>query len=68
MLDTHVHICIYSYDDMLLCWKWEPSERPTFLELKSHYESIIEAKQEGSYLDFNTIFQDSTTTEGERKV
>lgn len=40
------------YEMMCKCWEMEPSGRPTFAELRSHFEGLIDGQHASDYVDF----------------
>ena len=37
---------------MCKCWKMEPCDRPTFAELRSHFEGVLDGQHASYYVDF----------------
>lgn len=37
---------------MCKCWNTEPCDRPTFSELRSHFEGAVEGQHASYYVDF----------------
>ena len=41
---------------MYKCWEMSPSERPTFAELRSMFEGLLQGQHATEYVDFTTPF------------
>lgn len=44
---------MYSYDMMCKCWEKLPTDRPTFAELRSHFEELLEGQHASDYVNFS---------------
>lgn len=42
---------IFSYDVMIQCWQTAPSDRPTFAQLRSRLEKLMECSEQRLYLE-----------------
>ena len=50
----HTHFAYFDrYEMMCKCWKISPSERPTFAELRSHFEGLLEGQHASEYIAFS---------------
>ena len=45
---------VYRHEMMCKCWEMEPSGRPTFTELRSYFEGVLEGQHASDYVDFTT--------------
>ena len=40
------------YAVMCRCWEMMPTDRPTFAEMRSHFEGLLEGQHASDYVDF----------------
>ena len=45
-------LTVCRYATMCKCWQMMPADRPTFTELRSHFEGLLEGQHASNYIDF----------------
>ena len=49
---------------MCKCWEMMPADRPTFAELRSHFEALLEGHLASDYIDFTASLTPINGQEG----
>ena len=53
---------------MCKCWEMMPADRPTFAELRSHFEALLEGQHASDYVDFTASLAPIPEQEGGENV